>query len=800
MNYEEIISSMSVEEKCRLLVGQDSWHTYPIERLGVPSIMMTDGPHGVRKQYESGNSIALNESYPSVCFPPAVTLASSFDPQIAQEMGKAIARECRTKNVSLLLGPGMNIKRSPLCGRNFEYFSEDPRVSGEIAKGFVRGVESQGVGACPKHFAFNSQETLRMTSSSELDERNKFEIYLRAFKEVVKENPAMIMCSYNKVDHIYASENNELLERILRNRFGFENVIVSDWTAVSNRVNALKATLDLEMPGHEYSVQELIKAVRNHKITTGELNASVLRILKMVDKYQLKPFSDSESKVLEDNHKIARKIAKESMVLLKNDQGILPLKKTESIALIGKLAKEPRYQGGGSSHINPYIVNNLVESFPDDVDFGYAAGYRLKGDGYDQELIHQAVELAKSKDKVVIVIGLTNEYESEGFDREHLSLPKGHNELVKAVLEVNSNVIVILQIGSPVLMPWKNDVLAILNAYLGGEAGALATVDLLYGKENPSGRLAETFPLSLEDHPLHPYYASQNQDVYYIESVYVGYRYYQSIGKDVLFPFGYGLSYSQFEYSNFTVDKFTIAGAEKIKVSVTIKNNSLMSGKEVVQLYIENHSKGMYRPLRVLRQFQKVFFMPGDEKIVEFSVALRDFDYYNPEDKDYVTPAGSYQIQIGKNARDILFSQPVEVTKGNESKPVKKYVDASSYFIENHLTFNLLDFEKLIGQKMSIASNQNRPYSIDSTIADMNKTMVGRILKKQVLKQLSKELEHQPIEYTQMVQKSVFETPLRSIVIFSGGKIQMRMMLGLIEIANQHPLKATKYFGKEKSL
>jgi beta-glucosidase len=800
MNIEKLLEQLTIEEKCLLLVGQGPWHTAPIERLNIPSIMMTDGPHGVRKEYEAENSIAFIDSYPSVCFPPAVTLASSFDPQLASEMGKALARECLSKDVSLLLGPGMNIKRSPLCGRNFEYFSEDPKVTAEIAKGFVKGVESQGVGACPKHFAFNNQETLRMTSSSELDRRTKFEIYLRAFKEVVKENPSMIMCSYNKVDNIFASENKELLDTILRKRFGFENVIVSDWRAVSNRANALKATLDLEMPENSYSVQKLINSVASGEISIDEVNQSVARILKMVEKYQFKEKTDTDVKVLDENHKVAKKIAKESMVLLKNDSDILPLKKTDSIALIGRLAKEPRYQGGGSSHMNPYIVNDLIECFSDDIDFGYAEGYRLTGDGYDKELIALAVKLAKTKSKVIAIIGLTDEYESEGYDRTNLELPKGHNELIKALSEVNKNIIVVLQMGSPVTMPWINDVKAVLNAYLGGEAGALATIDLLYGKENPSGRLAETFPLHLEDNPIHKIYANQNEDVFYQESVYVGYRFYQSMDVKVLFPFGYGLSYSKFEYSDFTVDKTKIGGTEKVKVSVKVKNNSTLAGKEVVQLYIENHTLGIYRPLRELRAFQKVFILGNDEKTVEFTLTIKDFDYFNPADNAFVTPEGSYQIQICKSALDIIFSSPIDITKGTEVNASNAYIDAKSYFIKNSVQFDSKEFESLLGHPVSMVNHKNRPYSLDNTLSDIEKTLIGKILKNQILKQMYKELQGMPSDYIQMVEKSLYETPLRSIVAYSGGIIKMRFMLGIIEIANHHFLKAIRCFLKEKTL
>lgn len=791
MNIDKLISEMTLKEKCALLVGLDSWHTFPIPRLNIPSIMMADGPHGLRKQLQSGNSVQENESYKAVCFPNEVTVACSFDPEIAYQMGKGIAMECLNKDVQILLGPGLNIKRSPLCGRNFEYYSEDPVLTGELAAGFIQGIQSKNVGACIKHYALNSQESYRMISNSVADERAFYEIYTKAFHRAIQENPAMVMCSYNKVDGIYASENRHLLNDVLRDKFNFKNVIVSDWTATNERESGLKASLDLEMPGHRYSIHRLEKAFKKGVITMDEIDVSVRRILKMVATKTNNRIIDFD---LAENHELAKKITAESIVLLKNDNQILPLTVDDKIAIIGQMAKTVRYQGGGSSHINPFKIDSLLDCMPFGSEFVYGDGYRLDGDGYDIQLIEEAKALAKGKDKVILVIGLTDLYESEGYDRKHLNLPRGHNELVKAVLSVNPNVIIILQIGSPILMPWLSDVKAVLNTYLVGEAGSGAVVDALFGKINPSGRLAESYPNRLEDTPCYNDYAGGNGDVSYKESIYVGYRYYSSIGLKTLFPFGYGISYTSFEYRDLTLSANKLKIPSKIEVSVFVKNSGLVAGKEVVMLFVKPNQDHQFKPQHELRKFSKILLAPGEEQLVKFELTEADFNYYEPSINDFSTDSGEYFIQIRKDAETLLLESKLEIIAKKANQFSKKYIEAKSYRIENGLSFSDLDFESLIGYTPKAPHTKHLPpYDINCNLEDLSNTKFGAFIARKILAIGTAHVKDAEEIYRKMVEKSMMETPLRSMVIWSGGLIQMNAMKAIVELCNGRIFRAIGY-------
>lgn len=792
MDIEKLLDQLTIEEKCQLLVGKDSWHTMNIDRLGIPSIMMADGPHGLRKQLDSGNSMMVNESYKAVCFPPAVTVASSFDPSVAYKMGSAIADECLYKDVHVLLGPGINIKRSPLCGRNFEYYSEDPYVSGEMAKGFINGLQSKGVGACVKHFALNSQETYRMISNSIADKRAFYEIYSKAFKIALETNPSMVMCSYNKVDGTYASENPWLLNQVLRQEFGFNGVIVSDWTAVNDRTKALKATLDLEMPGHDYAVKKLLHDYRENRLSIDEINAGCKRILELV---KAKKDQRIVTFDLEKNHHIAYEIAKESMVLLKNKDSILPLRSQDNIAIIGQLAKTVRYQGGGSSHINAYKVDSVLDKMPTNVQYEYADGYELTGDGYNQTLIDEAKKIVINKDKVILFLGLTDEYESEGYDREHLNLPLGHLELLKAVSQLTDNIVVVLEIGSPIIMPWIDQVKGILNAYLAGEAGARAIVELLYGLANPSGRLAETFPLNIESNPSHDYYAKGNGDVPYQESIYVGYRYYTSAEQSVLFPFGYGLSYSSFSYSNLTLEGLTCNHPGKFKVTVDVKNTGFWVGKEVVQLYVSAPQKGVFSPLRELKAFQKIELQPNETQTVTFILSTDELGYYDLAEKGIIVQDGFYTVQINRNAEEVILEKAIRIENPNAPKSDERMLSAKSYTIEGGLTFKRSDFENLIDQNIGeYHFNKTRPFDLNNTIEDIKKTFIGRIIYRMARKEAFKSMNNMGATERMMVEKSLGETPIRAMVVFSGGMLKMKTMLGVLDLINHHPLQAIKHF------
>lgn len=675
MNIKELIKQMSLEEKASLCSGLNFWNTKPIERLNIPSIMMTDGPHGLRKQSEGADHLGINESVEATCFPTASALACSFDRDLVKELGIAIGEECQSENVSIVLGPGANIKRSPLCGRNFEYYSEDPYLSSEMAKNQIQGTQSQGIGTSLKHFAANNQEHRRMTIDTIVDERTLREIYLASFETAVKEaHPWTVMCAYNKLNGEYCSENYRLLTEILRNEWGFEGFVVSDWGAVNDRDKGLSSGLELQMPADGGMGDNLIvEAVKRNRLSEGVLDEAVERILNII----FKAVENKRENVIyskEKHHELARKIAGECMVLLKNEEKILPLKKEENIAVIGELATKVRYQGGGSSHINPTKVDNAYEeivNFAGTENVRYARGYDLSIDDTIYDLAEEAKKLAIEADKVILFIGLPERYESEGFDRTHLNIPKNQYDLVKTLKSVNENIVVVLSNGSPIEMPFLSDVKAILEAYLTGQASGKAICDLLYGEVNPSGKLAETFPLKLSDNPSYLNFPGEVDKVEYKEGIFVGYRYYDKKAMDVLFPFGYGLSYTNFEYSNLKISKNEIDDTEKVTVSVNIKNIGDIFGKEIVQLYIRDKESSVTRPEKELKGFEKIGLEPGEEKEVTFILNKRSFAYYNVDLGDWHVESGEFEILIGKSSREIVLKEAITV---NTTSPIKTIV------------------------------------------------------------------------------------------------------------------------------
>ncbi len=794
MNIDALIKDLTFEEKCQLLVGKNGWETKNIDRLEIPSIFMADGPHGLRKVVE-GKTIT-ERSVKAVCYPSLVTLASSFDPKVASLMGSSIAKEFKANDVSLILGPGVNIKRHPFCGRNFEYFSEDPLVSAEMGKAFVKGAKAEGVGVCAKHYALNSQESYRMMSDSVADVRAKYEIYYRSFAEIVSLEPEMIMCSYNKVDGVYASENIDLLKKTLRDEFGFQGVIVSDWSAVNHRSKALVATLDLEMPGYIYGIHTLLSDVKKGLVSIEALDASVKRILTLVNQ-----FKDQENIAvdLSQHHQVAAEIAAESMVLLKNDEQMLPISKDEKILLLGEMADKVRYQGGGSSHINAHQVTSIVEALADLENIDYLQGYRSKDIEHDKDLLEEAAAACKDYDKVIIVCGLTDEYESEGYDREHLSMPENQIYLINKISKINPNVILLLEIGSPVVMPFLDSVKAVLNLYLGGEALGLAVRKVLLGEVNPSGRLAETFPLKESDIPSHDHFAKGNHKVYYKESIYVGYRYYQTVNKPVLFPFGYGLSYSQFDYRNLTVNQTSLTSkASKIKLSVDVTNVGNIDGKEVVLLFFEPIQPKTPRPKRELIAFDKVFVKASETVTVHFTVTAKNLQYYHPRQKAFVTDDGTYKLQICKNARDILVEQEIKVARG-EAYTESVWNQLQSYQMKNGLTMTDQDFEVLIGKPMEpLHIKHSRPFTINNNLEDISDTWIGKKLRKALLKRVDDNIKDMPESFKTMVKKGIAQQPLRSLVLLSGGMVKMHQMEMLLALINRRFIKALiALFGKD---
>lgn len=671
LNIEEILNQMTLEEKASLCSGADSWHTEAIERLGLPAVMLSDGPHGLRKQDETTYQIGPDESIKAVCFPTASAMACSFDRELIYKVGTALGEECQSEDINVLLGPGINMKRSPLCGRNFEYYSEDPYLAGELGAAFVNGVQSQGAGTSLKHFAANNQEWRRMSISSEMDERTLREIYLAAFENVVKKaQPWTIMCSYNRINGTYSCENGWLLNKVLRDEWGFKGLVMTDWGAMNNRVEAIKAGLDLEMPSSHGETDKLIvAAVKDGTLKEEVLDKAVRRVLELADKSVTNKKQTTYNK--EEHHSLVKNTAINSAVLLKNN-GILPLSGNEKIAIIGKFADVPRIQGGGSSHINCFKTESALEALGDKYNYTYSQGYNTDKDETDNALLEEAVKNAAAADVAVIFAGLPDSFESEGFDRTHLDMPECQNHLIEEIYKVQKNIVVVLHNGSPVLMPWLGKAGAVLEMYLAGQASGAAAIDLLFGRANPSGKLAETFPLRLEDNPSYLDFPGSRDKVHYREGIFIGYRYYDKRNMDVLFPFGHGLSYTTFRYSNISIEKdgvitnncpvtLKLCDTDKIKVYVDITNTGNMAGAEIVQLYIKNFIGLENRPEKELKNFDKVFLEPGETKTACMELDFRSFAYYNETLQDWFVESGTYGILTGASSRDIRCSCDIEI-------------------------------------------------------------------------------------------------------------------------------------------
>lgn len=654
IDLQSIIASMTLEEKAALCTGASAWTTTPVERLGVPELLCSDGPHGLRRLADV-HSMG-EKSLPATCFPTASCSASSWDVALLAELGAAIAEEAIALNVDVVLGPGVNMKRSPLGGRNFEYFSEDPHLAGELAVGYINGVQSKGVGVSLKHYAANNQEFQRFSINAEVDERTLRELYLPAFEKAVKEaQPWTVMASYNKVNGVFATEHHTLLTEILKGEWGFEGLVVSDWGAVRDRVAALKAGTDWEMPGpQDRHVQAVVAAVRAGELPAATLDESVRRILRIVFMAQETPKGGAFD--VDAHHALARKVAAEGMVLLKNDGGLLPLQGHRQIAVIGRAARAAHFQGGGSSHINPTRVDVPFEelrSRAGDAELAYAEGYPAN-DAFRQDLIDEAVGLARSADVALLYIALPGYKESEGYDRADLDLTDQQVALIQAVAKVQPKTVVVLNNGAPVAMSaWIAAVPAVLEAWMMGQAGGAAIADILFGQANPCGKLAETFPLKLVDTPAYLNWPGGAGVVRYGEGPFIGYRYYDARQAPVLFPFGHGLSYTTFAYSNPTVSAQTFRDVDGLIVTVDVTNTGHLAGKEIVQVYVHDRVAGLVRPEKELKGFAKVALQPGETKTVTFKLGFRAFAYWHPEYRQWVTEDGAFDILIGASAANI---------------------------------------------------------------------------------------------------------------------------------------------------
>ena len=770
---------MKIEDKIKLLSGKDVWHTADIPNENIPSIMMADGPSGLRKQVDTSDNLGLNSSYQATSFPAPAAVACSFNKEMAQLMGEAIGKEARANNVHIVLGPGINIKRNPLCGRNFEYYSEDPYLSGIMGYHWITGLQSNNVGASLKHFAANNQETFRFTSDSWVDERALREIYLKNFEIAIKANPATVMCSYNKLNGTYASHSKYLLSDILRKKWQYDGLVVSDWGAVSDRVLGVKHGLDLEMPSsygyHEHKIKE---ALMNGELTEEEINQATNRVIKLVRKYQ-------DNKQISFNkqlhHEIASKIASESIVLLKNDY-VLPLKLNEKIAIVGAFAQSPRYQGGGSSFINPFKVENVLDEINNYTkNYHYYPGYYLDEKPND-DLIQDIVQEVHEYDKIIIMTGLPESYETEGVDRKNLDLPLSHLRLIDEISRVNPNVIINLYTGAQVAMPFQDQVKGIINCHLLGAASAKPLLDILFGKVSPSGRLATTYPIRLNDDITSVNFADGNNAIYYEESIYVGYRYYTTFKKDVLYPFGYGLSYSEFTYSDLLIDHDVISKDHSIIVKCKVKNIGKYPAKEVVQLYIENNKSLVYKPLRELRRFEKVDLEINEEKEIVFELKYDDFAYYDIYMNKYHVDQGVYKIQVCKHANEVIMEKEV-VRQEND---IDFQPHPWTRYSEKEYQITKQDFEQLFKNKLPEKNIiHKRPYTMDNTLLDVKNTLVGKMMYKIALKEAMKLNKDASSEWMrEAISKTVASTPLRTLATMSAGYISLKKMEGILDIIN----------------
>lgn len=778
MKHEEMIKKMTLEEKAAFLSGKGEWQTWDFERLGIPSMYCSDGPHGIRKQAGAGDHLGLNPSLPATCFPTAATMANSWDPALGEEIGRALGEEARVQDVHVVLGPGLNIKRSPLCGRNFEYFSEDPYLAGKMAAGYVRGIQSKGRYACPKHFAVNSQELRRMAMNAVVDERTLREIYLTGFEIAVKEGGAKaLMTSYNQVNGTYSNENTHLLKDILREEWGYEGIVIPDWGGSNDHVKGVAAGSDLELPtpGMD-SARQIVKAVQENRIPEEDVDACVDRLLDAVltltGRQEEKPSEFDK----EAHHALAKKAAAQSAVLLKNQEDILPLKPGTHVALIGDFAFEPRYQGAGSSMVNTIKLDKMSELIGgyDLTVVGMARGYKRDGE-VDTVLEKEAVDLAQSVDVVLYCFGLDELSESEGVDRTHMRIPQNQITLLEAMARVNENIVGILSAGAVVEMPWHTSLKALLHGYLYGQAGAGAMLDIITGKVNPSGRLNETYPVRYEDTPAFKYFPSEERNSEYREALYVGYRYYDTAKVRVLYPFGFGLSYTEFQYRDLTVNP---EGAE-----FTLTNTGNRDGAEVAQLYIGMKDGKVFRPAKELKGFQKVFLKAGESRRVHIPFDDKTFRYWNVRTDQWETEGGTYTIMIGASCLDIRLRTETEIEGTTDIYPyytnqMPSYYSGLIGQVEDQ------EFQELLGYPIP-SGKWNGDLTVNDAICQMYyaKSPAARFVYKK-LTQMKKKSEDAGKPDLNIL--FIYNMPFRAIAKMTGGMVSMEMVEGIVTMVNGH--------------
>lgn len=768
---KELVSKMTLEEKLSICSGYGYWRTDEIKRLGIDSITMTDGPHGLRREENFDSKDIQSKSVPATCFPTAASLACSFDRDLVKSVGAMLADEANDIGVDVVLGPGVNIKRSPLCGRNFEYFSEDPFLAGELAASMINGMQSRGVGACIKHFAANSQEERRLVVDSCIDKRALFEIYLEAFRIAVKKaQPWSLMSSYNKVNGHYSGESKFLVDEVLRKTFGFEGLVMSDWGAVCDRVAGIKAGLDLEMPGKiSDTAYDLKKALESGELSETEIDTSVERILTLVAKCKSAKKPAPPKDLYEKAHALARKAAAQSAVLLKNDKELLPFDDKKPFAVIGAFAKNARYQGAGSSRIIPVKLPSVLDELNNrELSYEFAEGYLRDGSTND-ELVAEAKAAAKKAGRAVIVAGLPDCYESEGFDRDHLNLPDGMLKLIDAVSAECDKVAVVLMLGAPVVLPFEERVKSVLCVYLGGEAAGEAVVDLVTGKATPAGRLAESWPVSLESTPCYKYYRKNKKLAFYSEGKYVGYRYYDAAGVAPKYPFGFGLSYTKFDVDGVRLSHKKLKKDESVTVSLNVKNKGKRPGFETVQVYVGKKGEAF----KELKGFAKVELFAGESKNVEIEIPYDSFSYYDTELNARNVLAGEYTVYTALSSRDIKSAQTVSVEGDTKKEPV---------YIEPSKAANMSDAEFFSVLGYVPEELPVKPFNLNSTIAELRTTGVGKTFYKAMIQVFK--MDESDETALMMTLNSLNDTPIRQVSAMSKGSMKKPLAKAIVAVAN----------------
>ena len=781
MKHRDIIEKMTLEEKCAYLSGKNAWDTRSFSSIGIDVLHHADGPTGLRKQAGKGDHLGLNASVPATCFPTAATLANSWDVSLLEKVGEGLGIEAATEDVNVLLGPGINIKRNPLCGRNFEYYSEDPYLSGKLAAAMIKGIQSNGIAACVKHFAVNSQELRRMAMDSVLDERTLREIYITAFEIAIKEGkPKSLMTSYNMVNGVYANENEHLLTDILRKDIGFDGMVVTDWGASNDHALGVKNGSSLEMPAPGLdSARELLEALKTGKISESDIDVRVDELIDITLSTKNKKKPQDKAKMFEDNNALAREAARKSIVLLKNEENILPLDKSKKVAIVGDFAFSPRYQGAGSSMVNATIVENaqrLIKKLDLNI-IGMAHGYS-RADKEDESLVNEAIELAKQADIVLYFFGLNEASESEGLDRTHLRIPNNQITLLEKLSKVNENIVGIISAGSCVEMPWEKNLKGILHGYLFGQAGMGAIFELLSGKYSPSGKLSESIVKKYEDVPNIKYYPSKERTSEYRESIFVGYRYFTTANIPVMYPFGYGLSYTEFKYSDIEADRN--------KVSFYIENTGKFAGEEITQLYIGLKESNIFRSKFELKGFEKVYLNPGEKKKVTILFNDKSFRFYNVATSAFEIETGEYDIYIGSSCVDIRLQSKVSV-EGNTTVFPYNRSDLPSYFDGNVANVSDEEYRILLGREIP-DGRWSGELGINDALCQMYyaKSFIARHVYKVLYKRLKKSLEEGVPDLNTLFQ---FNMPFRAIGKMSNGQVSMEMVDAILLLVNGHFFK-----------